>query len=107
VRAGVRAAALHALTRGNRPTRRRRAGDRAARRHLPSPRCPGGLPSLTLIEARSVSKRYGERLALKDVSMSAGRGDIVGIIGPNGAGKTTLLSILAGIQTPSSGEIQT
>jgi ABC-2 type transport system ATP-binding protein len=60
---------------------------------------------LTLIEARSVSKRYGDRQALKDVSMSAGSGDIVAIIGPNGAGKTTLLSILAGIQKPDSGEV--
>jgi ABC-2 type transport system ATP-binding protein len=60
---------------------------------------------LTLIEARSVSKRYGDRQALKDVSMSADGGDIVAIIGPNGAGKTTLLSILAGIQKPDGGEV--
>ena len=60
---------------------------------------------MTLIEARSVSKRYGDREALKDVSMSAGSGDIVAIIGPNGAGKTTLLSILAGIQKPDGGEV--
>jgi ABC-2 type transport system ATP-binding protein len=60
---------------------------------------------LTLIEARSVSKRFGERLALKSVSMSADRGDVVAIIGPNGAGKTTLLSIVAGIQQPDEGEV--
>jgi ABC-2 type transport system ATP-binding protein len=60
---------------------------------------------LTLIEARSVSKRYGDRLALKSVSMSAARGDIVAIIGPNGAGKTTLLSIVAGIQQPDEGKV--
>lgn len=60
---------------------------------------------MTLIEARSVSKRYGERLALKDVSMAAGRGEVVGIIGPNGAGKTTLLSIVAGIQQPDGGGV--
>jgi ABC-2 type transport system ATP-binding protein len=60
---------------------------------------------LTLVEARSVSKRFGERLALKSVSMSAGRGDVVGIIGPNGAGKTTLLSIVAGIQRLDEGEV--
>ena len=62
---------------------------------------------MTLIGASSVSKRFGDRLALKDVSMSAARGDIVAIIGPNGAGKTTLLSILAGIQQPNSGEVTT
>ena len=60
---------------------------------------------MTLVEARSVSKSFGDRLALKSVSMSAGRGDIVGIIGPNGAGKTTLLSIVAGIQQPDDGEV--
>jgi ABC-2 type transport system ATP-binding protein len=60
---------------------------------------------LTLLEARSVSKRYGEREALKGVSLAADRGDIVAIIGPNGAGKTTLLSILAGIQAPDDGEV--
>jgi len=60
---------------------------------------------LTLLEARSVSKRYGERLALKDVSLAADRGDIIAIIGPNGAGKTTFLSILAGIQEPDGGEV--
>jgi ABC-2 type transport system ATP-binding protein len=60
---------------------------------------------LTLIEARGVSKCFGEREALKGVSLAADRGDIVAIIGPNGAGKTTLLSILAGIQKPDSGEV--
>jgi ABC-2 type transport system ATP-binding protein len=60
---------------------------------------------LTLIEARAVSKRYGERWALKSVSVAAGRGDIVSIIGPNGAGKTTLLSITAGVQQPDEGEV--
>ena len=62
---------------------------------------------MTLVEARAVTKRYGDRAALKDVSMAAGRGDVVAIIGPNGAGKTTLLSILAGIQRPDSGEVST
>jgi ABC-2 type transport system ATP-binding protein len=60
---------------------------------------------LTLIEARSVSKRYGDRQALSGVSLAADRGEIVAIIGPNGAGKTTLLSILAGIQKPDEGEV--
>jgi ABC-2 type transport system ATP-binding protein len=60
---------------------------------------------LTLIEARSVSKRYGDRLALKSVSMAADSGDVVAIIGPNGAGKTTLLSIVAGIQPPDEGDV--
>ena len=59
------------------------------------------------LTARSVSKRFGERTALRDVSFEVYSGELVAIIGPNGAGKTTLLSILAGIQTPSSGAVST
>jgi ABC-2 type transport system ATP-binding protein len=55
--------------------------------------------------AKRVSKLYGDRLALSDVSFAAGAGERVAVIGPNGAGKTTLLSILAGIQRPSSGTV--
>jgi ABC-2 type transport system ATP-binding protein len=58
-----------------------------------------------VLEARGLRKRFGEREALKGVSLSAGRGELVAIIGPNGAGKTTLLSILAGIQRPDEGTV--
>jgi ABC-2 type transport system ATP-binding protein len=58
-----------------------------------------------LLEARALTKRYGRREALRNVSLSAGRGEKVAVIGPNGAGKTTLLSILAGIQKPDDGTI--
>ena len=58
-----------------------------------------------VLEARGLRKRFGDREALKGVSMSAGRGELVAIIGPNGAGKTTLLSILAGIQRPDEGSV--
>ena len=56
--------------------------------------------------AGGLTKLFGERAALLDVSFEAGPGEIVAVIGPNGAGKTTLLSILAGIQRPSSGSVQ-
>jgi ABC-2 type transport system ATP-binding protein len=52
-----------------------------------------------------VSRRYGERWALRAVSFEVTSGELVAIIGPNGAGKTTLLSILAGIQDPDEGTI--
>ena len=58
-----------------------------------------------LIEVHGVTKRYGERVALRDVSFDANPGEMVAVIGPNGAGKTTLLSILAGVQTPTAGSI--
>jgi ABC-2 type transport system ATP-binding protein len=58
-----------------------------------------------VLEARNLEKRYGERVALSDVSLTAASGDLVAVIGPNGAGKTTLLSLLAGNAKPDSGEI--
>ena len=61
--------------------------------------------ALPVLEADGLVKRYGERAALRDVSLSASRGELVAVIGPNGAGKTTLLSILAGIQKPDEGSV--
>jgi ABC-2 type transport system ATP-binding protein len=58
------------------------------------------------IAARDLVKRYGDRVALRGVSLSAGRGELVAVIGPNGAGKTTLLSILAGIQRADEGVVE-
>ena len=64
------------------------------------------MPAVTVaIAAEGVSKRFGERPALRDVSLAAAPGELVAIIGPNGAGKTTLLSILAGIQRPDGGTV--
>jgi ABC-2 type transport system ATP-binding protein len=60
----------------------------------------------TSIAARDLVKRFGERVALRGVSLAAGRGELVAVIGPNGAGKTTLLSILAGIQRPDEGTVE-
>jgi ABC-2 type transport system ATP-binding protein len=64
-------------------------------------------PRQATLAARSLSKRFGDRTALRDVSFDIYSGELVAIIGPNGAGKTTLLSILAGIQSPSAGEVIT
>src|SRR5919201_1318230 len=58
-----------------------------------------------ILEARDIVKRFGDREALKGVSLEASRGELVAIIGPNGAGKTTLLSILAGIQRADGGSV--
>jgi ABC-2 type transport system ATP-binding protein len=59
-----------------------------------------------VLEAEALCKSYGDREALRDVSLTAGAGELVACIGPNGAGKTTLLTILAGIQAPDSGEVR-
>ncbi len=65
-----------------------------------------GTQTATTIAAHDLVKRYGERVALRGVSLSAGPGELMAVIGPNGAGKTTLLSILAGIQQPDEGRVE-
>jgi ABC-2 type transport system ATP-binding protein len=60
-----------------------------------------------VLEARNLEKRYGDRVALDNVSLTAASGDMVGVIGPNGAGKTTLLSVLAGNVAPDAGQVAT
>jgi branched-chain amino acid transport system permease protein len=52
-----------------------------------------------------VSKRFGGNLALRDVSFTVGRGEIVGLLGPNGAGKTTLFDVVSGFEAPDHGAV--
>ncbi|WP_226531479.1 ATP-binding cassette domain-containing protein [Microbacterium paraoxydans] len=56
------------------------------------------------IEVRSLTKRYGRRTAVEDLSFVVPRGTIVGLLGPNGAGKSTTLRTLVGLLRPTSGE---
>jgi ribose transport system ATP-binding protein len=58
-----------------------------------------------LLLVRELSKQFAGVRALKGVSLSVGRGEVVAIVGENGAGKSTLMKIVAGVQTPTSGEI--
>jgi len=55
------------------------------------------------LSVRALAKRYGDLVALHDVSFELDRGELLAVVGPNGAGKTTLLSILAGAVEPSDG----
>jgi ABC-2 type transport system ATP-binding protein len=55
------------------------------------------------VEARGLRKSYGDHMAVKDVSLTIGRGEIVGFLGPNGAGKTTTIKMLTGLLKPTMG----
>ncbi|MBW2940708.1 energy-dependent translational throttle protein EttA [Zhongshania aquimaris] len=66
---------------------------------------PGPRLGDKVIEVNGVSKSYGDRLLINDLSMSIPKGAIVGIIGGNGAGKSTLLRMITGRETPDSGTI--
>jgi heme exporter protein A len=73
------------------------------------PVAPGGrfeVATLAALELRGVSRHYGERLALADVSVSVAAGQTLAVLGPNGAGKTTLLRLLATLLRPHGGELR-
>src|SRR6185436_2427491 len=58
------------------------------------------------VQVVDVSRHFGRRRALANISLTAGAGDIVGLLGPNGAGKSTLITMLATLAAPSKGEIR-
>jgi ATP-binding cassette ChvD family protein len=59
-----------------------------------------------VVEVENLSKGFGERLLIDNLSFSLPRNGIVGVIGPNGAGKTTLFKMILGLETPDSGSIK-
>ncbi len=67
---------------------------------------PGPRLGNQVIEFESVSKGYGERLLIDNLTLSIPPGSIVGVIGPNGAGKSTLLKLITGQEKPDSGQIR-
>ncbi len=66
---------------------------------------PGPRLGDKVVEVTHLSKSYGSRLLIEDLSFSVPKGAIVGIIGPNGAGKSTLFRMLSGQESPDSGSI--
>ncbi|HVT21343.1 MAG TPA: energy-dependent translational throttle protein EttA [Mycobacteriales bacterium] len=66
---------------------------------------PGPRLGSQVIEAKGLTKGFGERVLIKDLSFSLPRGGIVGIMGPNGVGKTTLFKMLVGEEKPDGGEL--
>jgi ABC-2 type transport system ATP-binding protein len=59
-----------------------------------------------VVEARELTKRYGELVAASRVSLRVEEGEIFGLVGPNGAGKTTLIECLEGLRVPNAGEVR-
>ena len=64
-----------------------------------------GMPDV-MINVKNVSKKYGNFEAVRDISFSVGRVEVLGFLGPNGAGKTTIMKILTGYHFPSGGEVE-
>ncbi len=59
-----------------------------------------------MIEVRNLTKRYGELTAIRDISFTAEKGQILGFLGPNGAGKTTTMRIITGFMPATSGTVK-
>src|SRR5690349_1458457 len=57
------------------------------------------------IEARNVTKRYGDNLVLDDVSVRVPDGSLTALLGPSGGGKSTLLRVIAGLEAPDEGSV--
>jgi len=57
------------------------------------------------LSVQALTRRYGEHIALRDLSLEVATGEVVGLLGPNGSGKTTLLETVEGVQSPTQGEV--
>jgi ABC-2 type transport system ATP-binding protein len=60
-----------------------------------------------VVDVRDATKRFGATVALSNVSLRIGAGEVVALLGPNGAGKTTLISLILGLRRPTSGTVST
>jgi ATP-binding cassette ChvD family protein len=67
---------------------------------------PGPRLGDVVVEAKNLTKGYGEQLLIDDLNFNLPRGGIVGVIGPNGAGKTTLFRMIVGQEKPDAGELR-
>jgi branched-chain amino acid transport system ATP-binding protein len=61
---------------------------------------------MEILNVKNLTMKFGSLAAVDDVSLSVGKGEIIGLIGPNGAGKTTFFNCLTGYLTPQNGAVQ-
>jgi ABC-2 type transport system ATP-binding protein len=59
-----------------------------------------------MIEVRNLTKRFGDLVAIRDISFTAGKGEVLGFLGPNGAGKTTTMRIITGFMPATTGTVK-
>jgi ABC-2 type transport system ATP-binding protein len=64
------------------------------------------MPNPTLIETNALVKRYGDKVAVNNVSFTVQSGEVFGFLGPNGAGKTTTIKMIVGLLQPTSGTVK-
>ncbi|MDE2369925.1 MAG: ABC transporter ATP-binding protein [Burkholderiales bacterium] len=79
-------------------------GDSALAGVVPEVELPSSVDPAAVIEARSLTKRFGDFYATQDVSFRVRRGEIFGLLGPNGAGKSTTFKMECGLLKPSAGQ---
>jgi ABC-2 type transport system ATP-binding protein len=84
---------------------RRRSAIRVQRRYAPSHQKADVL-NHPMIEFRNVTRSYGRKVAVDDLSLSIGPGELFALLGPNGAGKTTTIKMLVGLLRPDSGTVR-
>src|SRR4029077_11308756 len=97
-RHGVRGAAGLSLQRHRQLDVVRRSAFCAGRPVLPArtARIPAAEQGMNVLEINNVTKRFGNLVAVRDVSLSVAKGELCAIIGPNGAGKTTFFNLISG-----------
>jgi ABC-2 type transport system ATP-binding protein len=86
------------------PPQRRVSVTSGPERRLPS-NTKGSEERKSMIEAQQLTKRYGETVAVDEVSFVVQPGRVTGFLGPNGAGKSTTMRMILGLDTPSSGSV--
>src|SRR4051812_19234759 len=79
----------------------RRVLENRIRRQQISGRVAGG----DMIKVQSLTKSFGPKKAVDDISFEVGKGEVLGFLGPNGAGKSTTMRMITGFYPPSSGKV--